>query len=609
MSPSIVSAQASNMKPDYEIRLQLDPERVLNSNNQLADAVRGSFSITEDVKMNVQFLDTCSNDIFDAGWIVRLRLVEKNDEFELTYKKRYDIESGKIEDVLTEANRDGFDSNAQKYEAQVEWGYEKQTLSISREKEVDHPGNEGTDLPGTKASRDMLIDEAPDKFDNWKSEKKWGTRALEKAGIFGPVLATRSIGQWEGLKVYVEVWPIRRFDGKGMQYFVEASFKTNNYDEAKIGREHLMEELTKKGWFLPQDALKTSIIMERCASTATSAASSFVKLRLYISVYAGIFRVKNPFSMELLFVDNNGQIDNSTRSAIRRHAAKGLNLGRKITRPSRVKALERRALTAVRSTYASPDTHQRNDEENHAAHRRFMDVLLKVQPVIGDSVSILSLPIEVAQEDRALMYETVAFLGSPRFVPSLAKALTQDNARDSMFVRLIFTDQAYYHCAMAVHLECTQDLPQARISAIRHISRVFRLVNERISNAQQVTNDTMAVVMSLLAYECTTGNYSRGMIHLSGLLRMIETRGGLDCVGSEEPELMQKIYRADLDYALRLGTFPRLETKLFEDSKVMERLDMYHIQEDNAPSGQNFRPRLGPELFSEESCLARPSAS
>jgi hypothetical protein len=154
---------------------------------------------------------------------------------------------------------------------------------------------------------------------------------------------------------------------------------------------------------------------------------------------------------------------------------------------------------------------------------------------------------------------------APRCVPSLAKALTHGNVSHSIFLQLIFTDQACefhtpqvititwlihhlkknvdYHCALALVLECSQASPRANISAIRHITQAFRLVNERISRAERVTNPTMAVVMSLASYESTRGHYDRGMIHLSGLHRMIEMRGGLDRVGSEEPELMQKIYR------------------------------------------------------------------
>jgi hypothetical protein len=53
----------------------------------------------------------------------------------------------------------------------------------------------------------------------------------------------------------------------------------------------------------------------------------------------------------------------------------------------------------------------------------------------------------------------------------------------------------------------------------------------------------MIVVMSLSTYESTRGRYDRGIIHLSGLHRMIEMQGGMGRVGLENPELMQKVYR------------------------------------------------------------------
>lgn len=100
-----------------------------------------------------------------------------------------------------------------------------------------------------------------------------------------------------------------------------------------------------------------------------------------------------------------------------------------------------------------------------------------------------------------------------------------------------------YHCALALVLECTKTSPQANISATRHITQVFRLINERLSRGERITYPTMVVVMSLSSYESTRGRYDRGIIHLLGLYQMIEMQGGLDRIGSEKPEIMQKIYR------------------------------------------------------------------
>jgi len=83
------------------------------------------------------------------------------------------------------------------------------------------------DLPNQTDSRSLLINNAPDKFNNWLYSD-WGTSKLSSSRIYGPVLAKRSVGTWSGQQLYIEVWPIQ-----------------------------------SKGWFLAQDSLKTQLIMDR----------------------------------------------------------------------------------------------------------------------------------------------------------------------------------------------------------------------------------------------------------------------------------------------------------------------------------------------------------
>jgi hypothetical protein len=113
--------------------------------------------------------------------------------------------------------------------------------------------------------------------------------------------------------------------------------------------------------------------------------------------------------MEFTFIDNNQGIDSGTRTLIRHRAAKGWNLGRKINRPSRVKAFERRVpketTTASGLKHASVKTLPESGEEDSTPLRDAECMLPPVEPVIGDSVSVLSLPIDVAQKDRVLLYD------------------------------------------------------------------------------------------------------------------------------------------------------------------------------------------------------------
>ncbi|KAJ5581360.1 hypothetical protein N7450_007661 [Penicillium hetheringtonii] len=257
-----------NMTPDYEVRLLFKPTAVLSPADELIGAVLSTFGIPSTAtmpptatKLNVQFLDTCSKEIYKAGWSVRIRKAEGDDKFELTYKKRYAITGGDIDTALTIANNDGFNAGSTKYEAQVEWGYKESTLSISCKKKAAS-GNSGTDLPGKIDSRRMLIDEAPDKFDNFKFNK-WGTEAMEVSRIFGPVLFNRFIGSWKGMPLYIEIWPLLNSEGTGIEYIVEASFKTKDRVTASTEQKELAACLESNGWFIAKDSLKTSLIMER----------------------------------------------------------------------------------------------------------------------------------------------------------------------------------------------------------------------------------------------------------------------------------------------------------------------------------------------------------
>jgi hypothetical protein len=108
----------------------------------------------------------------------------------------------------------------------------------------------------------MLIDNAPSKFDNWRSNK-WGTDTLAVSRIFGPILVRRSVGSWNEKPLYLEIWPLLSVQGTGTEYIVEASFKRKDYKRALEEKTKLTACLQSKGWFLAEDSLKASLIMER----------------------------------------------------------------------------------------------------------------------------------------------------------------------------------------------------------------------------------------------------------------------------------------------------------------------------------------------------------
>ena len=87
---------------------------------------------------------------------------------------------------------------------------------------------------------------------------------VEKSRIYGPILAKRSVGTWSGLELDIEVWPIKEEAPKtGIEYIVEASFKTKSQSTASTKQAELATFLQEKGWLLAQDSLKTQLIMDR----------------------------------------------------------------------------------------------------------------------------------------------------------------------------------------------------------------------------------------------------------------------------------------------------------------------------------------------------------
>lgn len=260
--PAIVQA-AANMVPDYEVKLLMNPDLVLDSEHKLNSTVLSTFGMPNSVtKMNVLFMDTNAKDIYNNTWIARIRKMEGASNFELTYKKRYAIDNGDIAQALYLANSEGFDINDTNYQAQVEWGYQKKTLSISSTKNDDKSGYSGMDIPSSSDSRSLLKKNIPGKMDNWLYSG-WGTSKLDASRKYGPILAKRSVGTWSGMQLYIEVWPLINPYGTGTEYVVEASFKTTSATTASSKHDQLQSYLISRGWFLAQDSLKTQMIMDR----------------------------------------------------------------------------------------------------------------------------------------------------------------------------------------------------------------------------------------------------------------------------------------------------------------------------------------------------------
>ncbi|CAK7230091.1 hypothetical protein SBRCBS47491_007469 [Sporothrix bragantina] len=259
--PAVLASSDGPMVPNYEVHLQLDPSVVLNSDYRLNTDVIDEFDMPSTVtKKNVQYIDTVDKALDAQGWSCRIRNIENESGFDLTFKWRLDINNGDITTALNTAYADGWNSGQGNYEAQVDWYLDSQELSVQRDYTASSSGYSGTDDPTEKDSRSMLIDNAPKMFDNWVSSG-WGTTELASGVIYGPVLTKESVGTWNGVELDIEIWPIENSAGTGIDYLVEASFKTDNYTFASVGRTQLQTLLTSKGWFLDASNSKEALVL------------------------------------------------------------------------------------------------------------------------------------------------------------------------------------------------------------------------------------------------------------------------------------------------------------------------------------------------------------
>lgn len=252
---------AANAVPSYEAKFLLDANKVLESDGTLQSAVKDAFEVEGQAKKQmVEYFDTDALDLKAADWNVRFRKKEDKKDYELTYKKRFTVVNGDIDAALTEANAAGFDASDDNYDAEIDWGYSKQTLSFSNDKKT--PASIGLSLPSESAALSILVDKIPGKLEKTNGGK-WGKDTLKASRAHGPVTVSKYSGSFNGIDTDIEVWPILDATGTGMENLVEISFKTEAYNEAANNRSELMTLLDSNGWLVHADSLKTNLVLDR----------------------------------------------------------------------------------------------------------------------------------------------------------------------------------------------------------------------------------------------------------------------------------------------------------------------------------------------------------
>ena len=267
---SVMASEAGNgfelPDVDFEIAFLLDADLVMDDDGGLCDEFLYAIGLEVNRyrRLYIQWMDTADQYFNSDGWINRIRQRNWEDRWQLTYRRRYPIAwpvtYANIEAAFAQAIEDGF--NLEDWEFEIDWSYNSAVLSLSDTVNIPFPeGVERGMLPDVELSRELLIDNIPDKF----YEMGWYAEALAGVVAHGPVLYRRFEFNRFGSNnaIRIEIMPLRNADGTGTEYIVEVSHATEGLGlEVTEERRDYIYNLFA-GYILPRSGLRTSTVLAR----------------------------------------------------------------------------------------------------------------------------------------------------------------------------------------------------------------------------------------------------------------------------------------------------------------------------------------------------------
>ncbi|KAK6067687.1 cytochrome P450 [Seiridium cupressi] len=268
-------------------------------------------------------------------------------------------------------------------------------------------------------------------------------------------------------------------------------------------------------------------------------------------------------TMTFQFIDN-ASIDANTRKLIRSQAAKGKNIGK--GRPRRKPRPTDRELQSSVSGSLTGNTNADNTTCRQT---------LVLEHPRGDALSLYPMPFHLGPSSKNLFRQVFSFI-DVKMHPSALKSAIKLDTTQSIWARFAFIDEAYFHCTVAlINAAADSTLIGGEDSAesMRHLTRTFRLVNQKLSGNEATADTTFAAVVAMTQYERMRGKHEQGLIHLNGLQRLTGMRGGIRQLARNHPALTQKMFRADLEFALNLGTRTRFQSSDIPSDHIFQLLN------------------------------------
>ena len=107
---------------------------------------------------------------------------------------------------------------------------------------------------------------------------------------------------------------------------------------------------------------------------------------------------------------------------------------------------------------------------------------------------------------------------------------------------LWLTARLAYHCSIAM-MQASNDMflggGDTSPAALHHVSQTLAEVKKRLESRDALSDTTMGIVVSLINQEQIRKHHSAAEVHVMGLKRIVDLRGGLDQLQENIPLVLK----------------------------------------------------------------------
>ncbi|OAL56476.1 hypothetical protein IQ07DRAFT_8669 [Pyrenochaeta sp. DS3sAY3a] len=234
------------------------------------------------------------------------------------------------------------------------------------------------------------------------------------------------------------------------------------------------------------------------------------------------------------------------RKLIRAHVMKGKNLGRS--------RRQGRVFRETKPVADHPGVIAGKAESLPVAGNMNSGRTLGLIRLFWHDLSLTSFPRPIHSDSRKLVYQWLWVTAKVLYPPEFCSEVDLSHYP---WYQYVLEDEAYFHCLLAVSASF-EDRLHGKIAfsprSLHHISRAYRLLNDRLSGPDALSDQALAVVTLLTIYSYMHRHQSHGLTHFAGLCTMIRYRGGLAALAKQNIALAQKPWRLSLEFALETGS-------------------------------------------------------